>query len=73
MNIDEIIKTHEKLECELRTALATMERSDKIFEIKKQMIANQSKCPHFSDKYNWTIAYGKCPYCGFVLNVGGNV
>jgi hypothetical protein len=73
MNIDEIIKTHEKLECELRTALATMERSDKIFEIKKQMIANQSKCPHFSDKYNWTIAYGKCPYCGFVLDIGGNV
>lgn len=71
--IDDIINTHEKLERELRLALATMERSDKIFEIKKQIIANQLKCPHFSDKYNWTIAYGKCPYCGFVLDVGGNV
>ena len=66
--IDDIIATHEKLERELRVALATMERSDKIFEIKKQIIANQIRCPHVSDKYNWTIAYGKCPYCGFVFN-----
>ena len=66
--LDDIINTHEKLEHELRLALATMERSDKVFEIKKQIIANQARCPHTSDKYNWTIAYGKCPYCGFIFN-----
>ena len=73
MTIDEIINRHEELEHELKSSLAKMERSDRILEIRKQILENQKQCPHFSDKYNWTIAYGKCPYCGFVLDVGGNV
>ena len=73
MNIDNIISNHERLDRELKIALSTMERSDRVFEIKKEIIENQKQCPHFSDKYNWTVAYGKCPYCGFHFNVGGNV
>lgn len=65
MNIDEIITNREKLDYELRLALATMERSNKIFDIKKKIIENQNACPHFSDKYNWTIVDEICPYCGF--------
>ena len=72
MIIDEIIANHEKLDKELRIALSTMERSDAISEIRHRIIENQKQCPHFSDKYNWTIAYGKCPYCGFVLDSRGD-
>lgn len=68
MNIDEIIQTHEQLDKKLRIALATMERKDIIANIRHEMIANQKRCPHFSEKYNWTIAAGICPYCGFVFD-----
>ena len=54
-------------------ALATMERSDKVFEIKKQIIANQSKCPHFDNNYNWAITNDTCPYCGMHFATGGIV
>ena len=70
MNIDNIIKTHDELDRELRIALATMERSNKIEEIKKQIIDNQKHCPHTSTKYNWGITNGRCPYCGFILETG---
>lgn len=70
MNIDTIIQTREKLEKELRYALSIMERSDKIAEIRKEIIDNQKHCPHASDKYNWTIANNACPYCGFVFDHG---
>ena len=71
MNIDEIIKAHSELDRELRIALSTMERSNKIEEIRKKIKDNQAHCPHASAKYNWTIANGVCPYCGFVLDPNG--
>lgn len=65
MNIDDIIATKEKLNNELRVALATMEKKDIIRDIKRAIEENQARCPHFSTKYNWTIADGHtCPYCG---------
>ena len=70
MNIDEIIERHEQLDKELKNALSVMERSDKIKSIRMQIVENQRACPHFSEKYNWTIAYGRCPYCGFVFDEG---
>ena len=72
MTIDEIIHRHEELEHELKSSLAKMERSDRILEIRKQILENQKQCPHFSNKYNWTVAYGKCPYCGFILDSRGD-
>lgn len=65
--IDEIIQEHERLEKELRMALAVMERSDRVNEIHKEIIDNQKRCPHFSAQYNWAFIDGKCPYCGFQL------
>jgi len=73
MNIDEIIKRHETLDKELRMALSIMERSDKVKELRQEILKNQMVCPHFSNKYNWTIAYNKCPYCGFVFQDSGRV
>lgn len=70
MNMDDIIQTHEELDRQLRVALATMERKDTIANIRHQIIVNQNRCPHFSEKYNWTVAAGRCPYCGFVFDEG---
>ena len=64
MNIEEIMRTKEILDAQLRVALSTMERKDIIKELKKEIDANQMACPHFSDKYNFTMIDGKCPYCG---------
>ena len=73
MNIDNIIETRERLDRELRIALATMERKDNILKIRQAIINNQKRCPHVSDKYNWTIAYNTCPYCGFEFSSGGHI
>ena len=64
MNIDNIINKRMQLNKELQFALATMERKDTIYEIKKQIMDNQTQCPHISDKYNWIAENGICPYCG---------
>lgn len=66
--IDEIIRENERLAKELRMALSTMERSDRVNEVHKKIIENQKRCPHFSTKYNWAVVDGVCPYCGFQLN-----
>ena len=73
MNINEIINTHDNLKRQLRNALATMERSEKIREIREAIIENQRKCPHFSNKYNWAIVDDTCPYCGFHFATGGEL
>lgn len=67
MNIDDIIETRMTLDRELQIALSTMERKDTIYELKQKIINNQKHCPHASAKYNWEIANGTCPYCGFHL------
>ena len=64
MNIDDIIATKERLNNELRVALATMEKKDTIRQIKQAIEENQMLCPHFSMKYNWASKFGTCPYCG---------
>ena len=62
--IEDIMATKEKLEKELAIALSTMEKKDTINEIKAKMRINQSKCPHFSSKYNFVWVDDTCPYCG---------
>lgn len=64
MNIEKIIKRYNELEQELHYALATMEKKDDIPKIRELIKENQSKCPHFSNKYNWEIRDETCPYCG---------
>ena len=64
-DIMNIVAQRERLDKELHMALATMERSDKIEQIRKQQIANQMNCPHFSSEFNWAVVDNTCPYCGF--------
>jgi len=65
MMIDDIISEHIRLNNELLTALSTMEKTNKIFEIRQQLINLQKQCPHMSEVYNWTSTDGHtCPYCG---------
>jgi len=71
MKMEEIINTRIKLDKELKMALATMERSDAIYDIRKKIIENQKQCPHFDQNYNWAIIDETCPYCGFHLFIGG--
>ena len=68
--INDIIQTHEQLAKELRFALATMERSNKIDEIHRKIIENQKRCPHFDNNYNWAVVNDTCPYCGFHFGRG---
>ena len=68
MNIETIISTRERLACDLKVALSTMEMSDKVKEIRRQIEENQNACPHFSDKFQWTWVDGHCPYCGKKVN-----
>lgn len=70
MNIDIIINKHETLDKKLHSALSTMERSDKIMEIRREILNNQKQCPHVSNKYNWAIINDTCPYCGFHFSNG---
>ena len=73
MIMEEIIQTREDLNKQLRSALATMERSNKVYEIKKAIVANQNRCPHFDNNYNWAIINDTCPYCGFHFAAGGEL
>lgn len=62
--IDDIIAEKERLDKELKVALATMEKKDTIKKIQAKIKINQSKCPHFDAKYNFTWVDDTCPYCG---------
>lgn len=68
MNIDEIIQEKESLECQIRNAASTMEKSDKLQYLFNKMQINQNKCPHFSSQYNWVQVDDHCPYCGKKLS-----
>ena len=65
MTIDDIISNHIRLNNELHSALSTMEKTDRIFEIRRQLIDLQNQCPHTSEVYNLQPIDGHiCPYCG---------
>ena len=62
--IQDIIAEKERLDKALKVALSTMEKKDTIQEIKSKMRINQSRCPHFDNKYNFVWVDDTCPYCG---------
>lgn len=62
--IEEIIEEKERLDKELRVALATMEKKSTIREIQAKMRINQSRCPHFDARYNFAWVDDTCPFCG---------
>lgn len=64
MNIDEIMQKSAALHAQLRVALSTMDKKDTIFQLHTELKQLQDECPHYSAKYNYTMADNKCPYCG---------
>lgn len=65
--MDEIIAAKEELDKRLRLAASTMAYKEDIKDILPQIRALQNACPHFSEKYNFTMVDNKCPYCGKVM------
>lgn len=66
-DIETIIERRKQLDYNLRIALATMQRKDTIYSLRQEILNNQKECPHVSDKYNWVVSNGTCPYCGMEL------
>lgn len=64
MRMDDIINRHQELSKKLYIALSTMEKKDNIYQMRKEMVELQQKCPHKDANYNWGIVNGHCPYCG---------
>ena len=62
--INDIIAEKERLDKELRIALATMEKKDTVKEIQIKIKENQARCPHCDTKYNFVWVDDTCPYCG---------
>jgi len=62
MTDNEIRKTKERLDEELRVALSTMDRKNDVFEIREKIKENQARCRHdpLINQYS-----GICPICGF--------
>ena len=65
MTIEEITFNMNVLKDSLRNALSTMEHSDKVLYIRKQIKELQNKCPHESDVFHLDSDHRVCPYCGY--------
>lgn len=63
MNENDIHARYQKLSEELRSALSTMERSDRVFVIRDEIKELQNMCPHNNGSYDFS-SQDQCPYCG---------
>lgn len=64
MTIDEITFRMSELNSQLKQAIATMERSDKVKYIRSLIKEIQAECPHASDEFQIDEKHRVCPYCG---------
>lgn len=55
--LEEIQYARTRLDEELSRALSTMEKSDRVKEIRFEIKQNQNRCPHIEN-------FEVCPYCG---------
>ena len=63
MNIEQIENKYKQLNSDLKQALSTMEKSDKVFMIKNMIKDLQHECPHNNGSFDFSDT-DKCPYCG---------
>ena len=63
MNIEGMKGRYNELSKELKQALSTMERSDRVFVIRDEIKELQGLCPHSNGNYDFS-ASDSCPYCG---------
>lgn len=63
MDINNIKVQYQQLSSELKKALTTMERNDRVFLIRDEIKDLQKLCPHNNGSYDFSDA-AECPYCG---------
>ena len=63
MDTNNIKEKYNQLSTELKHALATMARSDRVFIIRDEIKDLQKLCPHSNGSYDFSDA-NECPYCG---------
>ena len=63
MDIEAIHVQYETLNKDLKKALMTMERSDRVFVIRDAIKDLQKLCPHNNGSYDFSDTT-ECPYCG---------
>ena len=63
MDMVDIKKQYIDLSYELKRALSTMERSDRVFAIRDEIKGLQKLCPHNNGNYDFSES-NECPYCG---------
>lgn len=63
MNSNDIKVKYQELSSELRDALSTMEKKDRVFVIRDEIKELQNICPHSNDNYDFSNQ-DSCPYCG---------
>ena len=63
MDIEAIHAQYETLNKDLKKALMTMERSDRVFIIRDAIKDLQKLCPHNNGSYDFSDTT-ECPYCG---------
>ena len=63
MDIDNIKVKYDTLNNELKQALTTMEKKDKVFIIRDAIKDLQHLCPHNNGNYDFSDTE-ECPYCG---------
>ena len=63
MDTKDIKVRYNELSAELKKALTTMQRSDRVFAIRDEIKDLQQLCPHNSGSYDFSDA-AECPYCG---------
>ena len=68
MDTEVIHVKYRELSNEIKLALATMERSDRVKELRQELVALQNQCPH--TYANGTFARNendRCVFCGKVI------
>lgn len=63
MDMNTIKNSYEDLSRELRRALSTMEKTDRVINIRQQILDLQKLCPHDNGNYDFSHS-DECPYCG---------
>ena len=63
MDTNNIKAKYNQLSAELKQALTTMARSDRVFVIRDEIKDLQKLCPHSNGSYDFSEA-DECPYCG---------
>ena len=63
MDINDIKTRYNELSAELKKALATMQRNDRVLTIRDEIKDLQALCPHNIGAYDFSKA-DECPYCG---------